>query len=289
MVAGSPPLQIDFVSALCASSALADIRCARHGCPFKGEVFAMRIAPTFAVAVLAFVLPAAADEPKKAEGEKHWSYTSGITPSKWGEVSPTCKTGKHQSPIALAKKPAKAHDPLRVLEFYWSKSTGELVDTGHSYQVNLPPGNFIKYGGVRYDLQQFHFHTPSEHTLEGKAAVMEAHFVHKSPEGKLGVIGVFLKEGSGPSPFAPVLTALPATGETRNVEVDLPALLPENHWHFLYWGSLTTPPCSEEVGWVVMQNPVEVSKAEIEAFQAKYAKNARPVQPLNGRRVEISP
>ncbi|HUM09815.1 MAG TPA: carbonic anhydrase family protein [Myxococcaceae bacterium] len=249
----------------------------------------MRIVPTLAVAVLAVVRPAVADEPAKPEGEKHWSYTSGITPPKWGEVSQTCATGGHQSPIALSKQQAKVHDPLRVLEFYWSKSTGELVDTGHSYQVNLPPGNFIKYGGVRYDLQQFHFHTPSEHTLNGKAAPMEAHFVHKSPEGKLGVVGVFLKEGSAPSPFAPVLTALPPTGEKRSVEVDLPALLPESHWHFLYSGSLTTPPCSEKVGWVVMQNPVEVSKAEIDAFQAKYPKNARPVQQLHGRRVEISP
>lgn len=244
---------------------------------------------TLAVSLLVVSRPAGADEPTKAEAGKHWSYTSGITPPKWGEVAPTCATGTHQSPIALSTKQAKAQSPAQPLVFAWSKSTGELVDTGHSYQVNLPPGNAITYGGTRYELLQFHFHTPSEHTLNGKPAPMEAHFVHKSADGKLAVVGVLLKQGTAASPFAPVLTALPAAGERKTVEVDLPAMLPKDHKHFAYPGSLTTPPCSEDVQWIVLLTEDSVSRPELDGFKATYAKNARPVQPLKDRTVEIAP
>jgi len=244
---------------------------------------------TFAVLLVAGALPVAAEEPSKPAAEKHWSYVHGITPPKWGEVSPTCAIGVHQSPVALSTKQAKAQSPEQALEFAWSKSTGELVDTGHSDQVNFPPGSSITYGGTKYELQQLHFHTPSEHTIDGKHAPMEVHFVHKSADGKLAVVGILLKQGTAASPLAPVLTALPAAGEKKSVEVDLPALLPKSTRHFAYAGSLTTPPCSEEVQWIVMLAEDTVSKAEITAFQAKYAKNARPVQPLKGRTVAIAP
>ena len=249
----------------------------------------MRIGTLLTISIVVGTVPARGDEPAKPEGEHHWSYTSGITPSHWGEVSPTCATGTHQSPIALSKQQAKAHDPLRPLEFSWTESTGELVDTGHSYQVNLPPGNTTKYGGVVYEMQQFHFHTPSEHTIDGNHAPMEVHFVHKSADGKLAVLAVLLKQGTAASALAPVLTALPAAGEKKSVEVDLPALLPKSTRHFAYAGSLTTPPCSEDVQWIVMLEEDTVSKPEIAAFQAKYAKNARPVQSLKGRTVAIEP
>lgn len=248
----------------------------------------MRITRTCLIALLAAPW-AHADETKKPEGEKHWSYTHGITPLKWGEVSPTCASGVHQSPIALSTKKAKAQSPILPLEFAWSKSTGELVDTGHSEQVNLPPGNFITYGGTRYELQQFHFHSPSEHTIDGKPAPMEAHFVHRSADGKLAVVGILLKAGGVPSPFAPVLTALPPPGEKRTVEVDLPALLPKSTRHFAYSGSLTTPPCSEDVQWLVMLGEDALSKPEIDGFRAKYPLDARPIQPLKDRTVEIAP
>src|SRR5262245_17014495 len=182
---------------------------------------------TCVIALLA-VTWAHADERSKSEGEKHWSYTHGITPQKWGQVSPTCATGAHQSPLALSTKKASPQSPAQPLEISWSKATGELVDTGHSEQVTLLPGSFITYGGTRYDLQQFHFHSPSEHTLDGKHLPMEAHFVHRSADGKLAVVGIFMKQGSSPSAFAPVLTALPSSGDKRTVEVDLPALLPKS-------------------------------------------------------------
>ena len=244
---------------------------------------------TLAVVMLAVALPVAADEPEKAEVEKHWSYVHGITPPRWGEVSPTCATGGHQSPVALSTKQAKAQSPEQPLKFEWARSTGELVDTGHSDQVNLPPGSSITYGGKKYELQQFHFHTPSEHTVDGRHAPMEAHFVHKADDGRLAVVAILLKQGTSPSVFAPVLTNLPAPGEKKSVEVDLPALLPGSTRHFAYVGSLTTPPCSEDVQWIVMLAADTVSKAEIAAFQAKYARNARPVQPLKGRVVAIAP
>jgi len=249
----------------------------------------MLMARTFLSMALALGTLARAEEPAKHEGEKHWSYDHGITPQKWGEVSPTCATGTHQSPVGLSTKQAKAQSPEQPLEFSWSKSTGELVDTGHSEQVNLPPGNSITYAGTKYELQQLHFHTPSEHTIDGKHAPMEVHFVHKSADGKLAVVGILLKQGTSPSPLAPVLTNLPAAGEKKSVEVDLPALLQKSRRHFAYSGSLTTPPCSEDVQWIVMVAEDSVSKPEIAAFQAKYANDARPVQPLKGRTVDIAP
>ncbi len=238
-------------------------------------------------ALLLAVLARAGDAP--TAGEKHWSYEHGITPTHWGEVAPICATGKHQSPVALSTKQAKAQSPEQPLEISWSKVAGELVDTGHSDQENLPPGNFITYGGTKYELQQFHFHSPSEHTIDGKRAPMEVHFVHKSADGKLAVVGILLKQGTAPSPLAPVLTALPPPGEKKTVEVDLPALLPNDRRHFAYAGSLTTPPCSEDVQWIVMVSEDTVSKAEIDGFHARYAKNARPVQLLRGRTIAIAP
>ncbi len=249
----------------------------------------MRMHRVFAVVVLAGVLAARAEEPSKAEGEKHWGYTHGITPQHWGEVSPTCATGVHQSPIALSTKQARPQTPAQPLEFAWSRATGELVDTGHSDQVNLPPGNAITYGGTRFELVQFHFHSPSEHVIDGKPAPMEVHFVHRSAEGKLAVVGVMLAQGTAASACAPVLTALPAPAEKKTVEVDLPAMLPKDHRHFTYSGSLTTPPCSEDVQWIVMLRPDQVSKAEIDGFRARYPRDARPLQPSKGRTVEIAP
>ncbi len=250
----------------------------------------MWITRTFTVvAALVLVGQARADEPKKAEGEKHWSYTSGITPLKWGQVAPTCGIGTHQSPVALSTETARPQPPPPPLVLTWSKATGELSDSGHGEQVTLPPGSFLTYGGTRYDLLQFHFHTPSEHTINGKASPMEVHFVHLSADGKLAVVGVMLMQGTAASAFAPVLTALPAPGEKRTVTVDLPAMAPKDQKHFAYAGSLTTPPCSENVQWIVMLAPDTVSKAEIDDFRAKYPMNARPVQPLKGRTIEIGP
>jgi carbonic anhydrase len=145
-----------------------------------------------------------------------------------GRGFPDLRHGGHQSPVALSTKQAKPQSPGQPLEFSWSKATGELVDTGHSEQVNLPPGSSITYGGTRYELLQFHFHAPSEHTIDGRHAPMEAHFVHKSADGKLAVVGIFLKQGNTASAFAPVLTALPSAGEKKSVEVDLPTLLPKS-------------------------------------------------------------
>ncbi|HTS82666.1 MAG TPA: carbonic anhydrase family protein [Myxococcaceae bacterium] len=249
----------------------------------------MQFRSVLLLSLLAAATAARAEEPKKPEEEKHWGYVHGITPPKWGEVAPTCATGGHQSPVALSTQHAKAQAPEQALVFDWSKSTGELVDTGHSDQVNLPPGNSITYGGTRYELLQFHFHTPSEHTLNGHAAPMEAHFVHKSADGKLAVVGVLLKQGTAASPFAAVLADLPPAGEKRTVEIDLPAVLPKDRKHFAYSGSLTTPPCSEDVQWIVFVAQQPVSKKELDAFRAKYAKNARPVQQLKGRTVAIAP
>jgi carbonic anhydrase len=242
----------------------------------------MGIARVLVVVALAAVFPASAEE------EKHWGYQGALSPAHWSQVSPTCGIGKRQSPVALQSKTARAegtHDPL---QFGWSKVLAELRDNGHTFQVTIPTGNFITVGPTRYELQQFHFHSPSEHTVDGKQAPLEAHFVHRSADGKLAVVAVLLHKATAASAYASVLGALPRTGETRTVDIDLPALLPQDRTHFAYSGSLTTPPCSEDVKWLVMLGPQELSAGEIDAFRAHYAKNARPVQPLAGRTVELA-
>jgi carbonic anhydrase len=154
--------------------------------------------------------------------------------------------------------------------------------------VNLPEAGGIEIGGAWYSLVQFHFHTPSEETIDGTAYPMEMHFVHKDVEGRLVVVAVMLKEGSKNRVLEAVITAFPAAEGGKHAlagMLDPEALLPEEHGYFAYEGSLTTPPCSEGVRWQVLKQPVELSNAQIEAFRKLFPMNARPAQPLNGREV----
>jgi len=243
----------------------------------------------WACAVLVLPLPALAADAEKGEAhEKHWSYQGALSPAHWSEVAPTCGIGKHQSPVALHVQAAKSGGAAPALAFSYGRVLAEETDNGHTIQVNVPTGNFITLGETRYELQQFHFHTPSEHTIDGKPAPMEVHFVHRGPDGKLAVVGVLLRKEGAESRYASLLSSLPKAGTIKTVEVDLPALLPKDPAHFVYSGSLTTPPCSEDVQWLVMLAPQDVTPAEVETFRARYPKNARPVQPLQGRTVQLA-
>jgi carbonic anhydrase len=199
----------------------------------------------------------------------------------------TCALGHMQSPIDIHD----AHPAdLPKIGFDYHAAAAEAENNGHTIVVNLPDSGGIDIGGTHYALVQFHFHTPSEEKIDGKAYPMEAHFVHKDAEGHLAVVAVMLKEGSKNKALEKIFGALPAAEDGKHAlgALDPAALLPSERGYYAYTGSLTTPPCSEGVRWQVLKRPIEVSESQIEAFRKLYPENARPVQPLYGREVQES-
>jgi carbonic anhydrase len=238
------------------------------------------------VAALVFAAAAlaqAADNPAHAV---HWGYAGNHSPDHWGSLShefALCGSGKSQSPVDLS---ATLRISPTAISTHYRPTPLRIVNNGHTIQVNYAPGSYAELGGKRHELLQFHFHSPSEHTVDGKHAAMEAHLVHRDVEGNLAVVGVLLKQGHELDDLQAVWMNLPQhEGEksVAGVEVDATKLLPRQAEVYSYSGSLTTPPCSEGVSWFVMREPMEVSADQIKAFRSIIPPNARPVQPLNGR------
>ena len=216
----------------------------------------------------------------------HWSYTGDTGPAHWGTLDPayaTCGTGKSQSPIDLqVSNGARIAPP--VLKYQASKLS--IVNNGHTVQVNIDPGSEMVLDGDHYSLKQFHFHTPSEHTRNGKHFPMEIHFVHADAKGRLAVVGVLVKEGHANPMLDLVLANAPMKMGHKSTDKMIKPhdLMPANTRAVLrYPGSLTTPPCSEGVRWTIMDTPIEASREQIAAFMNIMHHNNRPVQPLNGR------
>ena len=217
----------------------------------------------------------------------HWGYEGESGPEHWGDLSPdyaTCADGMEQSPIDIA---STTESNPADLEFSYQPSALTIVNNGHTIQANYDEGSSLGVDGESYALLQFHFHSPSEHTVDDGAAPMELHMVHQNADGDLAVVGILLVEGAENEALAPVFDNLPATeGEPEAIDgvtVDASALLPSDATYWRYNGSLTTPPCSEGVKWFVMTQPVEVSAEQIAAYTALYSGNARPTQAMNDR------
>ncbi len=218
-----------------------------------------------------------------------WSYTGEEGPEHWGDLRPeyaACKNGRQQSPIDIRDA---RESVLAPIQFDYKPSKLRLIDNGHTIQVIYEPGSSITVGNRRYELQQFHFHHPSEEEIDGKHYDMVAHLVHSDRDGKLAVVAVLLTQGAGNPLMQLLWNHLPREKE-REIEVEgvkpnAADLLPANRRYFTFPGSLTTPPCTEGVTWFVLQTPTEISSAEIAKFAELYPMNARPVQSLNGRTV----
>ena len=236
-----------------------------------------------------------------------WGYEAKNGPQVWAKLSPEyflCAEGRHQSPIDLVN-PTPTKLPPITNEYYWTRDLN-IRNTGHTIEVAYPEGSRIYIDGTAYQLLQFHFHAPSEHTVAGKPFDMEMHLVHKSEEGNLAVVGLLIEKGRHNSSYDPIWDHLPAVpGETQhftvngNLSVDPRMMLSPNGQvtdeamqpfppAYRYEGSLTTPPCSEEVKWIVLTTPIEMSEAQIAAFKAIIHDNNRPVQPLNGRKLLVN-
>jgi carbonic anhydrase len=214
----------------------------------------------------------------------HWSYEGAAGPAGWGKEFPTCGLGKAQSPIDIKGPFQKA---TQAIQPDYKAGALKVVNNGHTIQVNVDPGSKLRIDQESYDLLQFHFHRPSEEKINGKPMAMVAHFVHRSAAGKLAVVGVLLNEGRENPTLKAVWAAAPkAEGPEVTVpgaKLDAAALLPKSLSYYRFEGSLTTPPCSEGVTFYILKSPVPMAKAQIDAFP--FRMNARPVQPLNGRRV----
>lgn len=227
-----------------------------------------------------------------AAGGPHWDYDGREGPEHWGKLHKdyaTCGLGHKQSPIDITDT---VKDKLPAIEFNYQPSPLKIVNNGHTVQVNFIDGSGIKIGADRYTLLQFHVHTPSEEQVQGKTYDMVAHFVHKNAAGQLAVVGVLFEKGAENAALAPVVARLPKNaGPERvhaEVSVDVAKLLPADKGYYTFEGSLTTPPCSEGVRWMVLKTPVTASAAQLDAFKAIVHHNARPVQPLHGRVVKES-
>jgi carbonic anhydrase len=205
------------------------------------------------------------------------------------------ETGMAQSPIDLRHSEVTLVHGLPRIQFSYPRHADVTVtntgspDEESTVRANVPPGAaYITLGGTRYDLQQFHWHTPSEHEINGRASPMEMHLVHGAADGSLLVIGVFIEKGRTNRTLEPIFNDLPENaGETRDVAgVRIDKLLPRDRSSYRYTGSLTTPPFTEGVHWIVLAHPITLSKLQIGAFRELFEEgNSREVQPLNGRKV----
>ena len=221
----------------------------------------------------------------------HWGYQGSGGPDAWAQIKPEfarCSTGTRQSPIDIRDGVRVQLDPV---QFDYKPSAFRVVDNGHTVQVNVAGGNSIEVLGRRYDLVQFHFHRPSEERINGRQFDMVAHLVHKDPEGRLAVVAVLLERGQVHPLLQTVWNNLPLEkGEevAAKAAIDMNHLLPPDRRYFTYMGSLTTPPCSEGVLWLVMQQPAPIAVDQINVFSRLYPMNARPIQSASGRLIKQS-
>lgn len=221
-----------------------------------------------------------------SETRSHWGYSGHEGPENWAKLSSdnyAC-SGKNQSPINLS---GFIEAELLPIQFNYRQGGYEILNNGHTVQVNYEKGSSIKVDGHTFDLLQFHFHAPSENHINGHSFPLEAHFVHADKNGNLAVVAVMFKEGSVNKGLKNVWPMMPKrTGDKHELSktVGVDDILPKNREYYRFNGSLTTPPCSEGVRWLVMKNVVEVSKEQIDTFShVLHEPNNRPLQAVNAR------
>ncbi len=224
----------------------------------------------------------------QASEHAHWGYDGMKGPSHWGELSPeyaVCGSGQQQSPVDLTH--AVRAETGSIVTSWKRVRNFAFKNNGHTLQADMPQGSRSHFVGRDFDLLQFHFHHQSEHTLNGQRYPMEAHFVHKAPEGDLMVLGVFLDEGAENSTLKTLWKNIPAKMDRVEIKEEIAAdqLIPKDSAYYTYAGSLTTPPCSEIVTWAVYEDSMPASKGQIEAFSKLFPHNFRPRQPLNRRQL----
>lgn len=244
-----------------------------------------------AVAVAAVTLvgcapPAPEQSAPPATGPAHWSYDGESGPESWGEADSSfqaCAAGTQQSPIDL---PAEVPAPTTSIDLAATDAHGDVFDSGHAVEVETGgAGEVLTVAGDEFSLQQMHAHVPSEHTVAGRPAAAELHMVHTDADGNLLVLGVLVAEGAASAELTPFIDAAGHLADEDEVSLDVAAVLPASLENYEYSGSLTTPPCTEDVQWVVLGTPISMSAAQIGSLAQVHSHNARPTQPLGDRTV----
>jgi carbonic anhydrase len=221
----------------------------------------------------------------------HWSYEGATGPQAWARLAPEyakCGNGERQSPIDIRDGMKLDLEPIT---FEYRPSGFKVVDNGHTIQANVGGWNSMRVMGRRFRLVQFHFHSPSEEAIDGRQYEMVVHLVHKDSEDRLAVVAVLVESGARQPAIQTVLNHLPlekGTEAAAATNLDMNQMLPENRRYFTYMGSLTTPPCSEDVLWIVMKQPVQASMEQLNIFARLYPMNARPIQSARGRMIKES-
>jgi carbonic anhydrase len=253
---------------------------------FDRGIFMKKAASVFAIAMSTLLIT----QPAMSSDKPHWGYSGHAGPDHWGALATefsTCSSGKNQSPINLTQM---VEGELPQLAFNYQMGGTSILNNGHAIQVNYKPGSSFSVNGQTFELKQFHLHSPSENTIDGKSFPMEAHFVHADKQGDLAVIALMYQVGEFNAELEKAWKQMPMSSSeqhTLDTMVDANKLLPKTKAYYRFNGSLTTPPCTEGVNWFVMKAYSEASQAQIDAFIAAMGHHAnnRPVQPVNARLV----
>jgi len=236
-----------------------------------------------------------ADQDQKSHGTNntlHWSYEGETGVTHWSSLAKEyalCGTGKRQSPIDITNSITTDFPPL---EFNYNPIPLIIENNGHTIKMMADKAGSLTIGDDTYQLLQFHTHAPSEGAINGKRADMVIHMVHKKAQEKLelAVVAVYLETGKTANPLIDTLWKVMPTKSGKpqhhdDIEIDINQLLPQDKNYFTFNGSITVPPCFEGVKWIILKQPVSISADQLAQFHAVYPKNARPLQPLNGRKV----
>ncbi|MCL5128940.1 carbonic anhydrase [Algibacter sp. L4_22] len=232
---------------------------------------------------------------EKTENEHHWSYAGETSPEHWIEIEKNSDCdGKYQSPINIINKDADSiatKDDLKIL-YTPTTNISKVTNNGHSIQFDFEAGDSINYKNENYYLKQIHFHEPSEHKINGVIYPIEIHLVHVSKSGNITVLGIMGEEGSKSQLFEFFESFLPIENETTKTiqqKIDLSSLFLEDKNYYSYGGSLTTPPCSEGVNWLVFKQPIILSVEEVLKLRNNMpTNNYRNEQPLNDREIKLN-
>ncbi|GJJ79755.1 carbonic anhydrase [Pasteurella canis] len=248
----------------------------------------MKMSKIFMLTFGVFALTACSQTMQSADKHTHWGYTGHESPEHWATLSPKfaiCTEGKSQSPVNIVNAIDGKLAPIKI---DYHPSSVEIVNNGHTIQVDFKDANnLMQLNGHTYTLKQFHFHVPSENQIRGKSFPLEAHFVHADKDGNLAVLGVLYVLSSENQRLAPIWHNFPQkAGETHTLDTafDPTKLIPKKRDYYRFSGSLTTPPCSEGVNWLVLKQYDNISQAQVDAFSTLMkGHNNRPIQPINAR------
>ncbi len=250
----------------------------------------IRLSPWYAVVIVASVALTGCATKSDGEGStEKWGYTGSIGPENWGKLSASfaaCSQGTEQSPIDIVSGAAVSGPSTPRIMYQSSEST--VTNDGHTVWASATGPNVVSDDGKTYDLIDMHFHSESEHTLDGVSEPLELHFMNKSSDGSMVAVAVFARVGAdnwAAQSFVDASNGGEGETTSKSTTINWAHLLPTVQDSYVYQGSLTTPPCTEGVKWVVLRTPIEFSAEQMDTLQKAFKGNNRPSQPVGSREI----